>query len=81
MKQATANAIAVGSVVKSIIMGVGALGLLAIGIYWATQGEWVKALIVWFIIQPIWFFVADIVTGALILPFVGLAGIVGRKEP
>lgn len=80
MKRAAENTLAIGAAVKSVLLIAGSLCILGLGIYWAVRGDWTKALILWFIVEPIFVIVADIITGLVLLPLVGAAQALGRRS-
>jgi hypothetical protein len=67
-------------VFKNIILGLGTLLILGLAVYSLIKGQWIAALILAFVVEPIWFVVADIVTGLLAAPFVGVAAARDRHK-
>lgn len=85
MKRSTEAGIAagaaVGAFIKGLVMLVCTVGFLGYAIYLATQGEWVAAAVVAFVVEPIAMFVIDIVTGLLMALIAGMGAAAGAAIP
>jgi len=66
--------------VKGFLMVVGSLALVGYGLWALIHGQWILGLVTWFIAEPIWLFVADILTGLILAPIVGIAQLLGRRS-
>lgn len=78
MKRSVETTLAWGGLFKNIVMGLGSLLILGIAIWNLTEGRWVAFLVIVFIVEPIWFVVADIATGLLLIPVTGIAHMFGK---
>jgi hypothetical protein len=72
-----AAGMAIGGIIKTLVMIIASFAIIGWAIYLATQGEWVGAAIFVFIIEPIALFVLDIMTGVVMALLVGIRGALG----
>jgi hypothetical protein len=72
--------LAFGGLAKSLVMVAGSLLIMGSGFWQLAHGEIIAALVLFIIVEPVWLFVADIATGIILLPFVGLAAMWDRAR-
>jgi hypothetical protein len=72
---------AIGGVIKVVVMLVVTVFAFGTAVYLATQGRWGAAALVFFIVEPILLFVADIATGLLVGLLAGVGAIAGAAVP
>jgi tetratricopeptide (TPR) repeat protein len=68
---------------RSFKLWVIALGAIAVAVFALLEliaGKWVAALLLFFVGEAVWEFVADIVTGVLVSPFIGAALFFNRRR-
>ncbi len=68
-----------GEAAKWVIMTLGALAVAAWGVWLLVHGEWF-GLGVLLVGVPLWYLVADIATGLVLLPIVGIMALLGRRS-
>jgi hypothetical protein len=85
MNRAAAGTLAVGGAIKGFALAVGSIAVIGYGIYSLFTGQVVRGLVIIFIGEPIWLFIADIATGLILAVVVLIAGFFGwglkRNEP
>ena len=85
MNKAAAGTLAIGSAIKGLLMTAGSLAVTGYGVYALIKGHVVRGLLIIFIGEPVWLFVADIATGVVLAVLVVIAGFFGwslkRHEP
>ena len=72
--------LAVGGLFKQIVLTLGSLAIFALAILSFVKGSWLFGVLLIFIGEPVWFFLADLATGILLLPFVGMAALRDRSD-
>lgn len=77
MNRAAAGTLAIGGAVKGLLLTLGSLGVFGYGVYMLVTGHVVAGLLIIFIGEPIWLFVADIATGLVLAVLVLVAGLFG----
>jgi hypothetical protein len=85
MNRAAEGTLVVDGAIKGFLLGVGSLAVTGYGIYSAVTGHVLRGLLIIFIGEPIWLFVADIATGIILAALALVAGFLGwglkRREP
>lgn len=77
MNRAAEGTLAIGGAVKGLLLTIGSLGVTGYGIYMLVKGHVVAGLLIIFIGEPIWLFVADLATGLVLALLVLVAGLFG----
>ena len=77
MNRAAAGTLAIGGAVKGVLLTLGSLAVFGYGTYMLVTGHVVAGLLIIFIGEPIWLFVADIATGLILALLVVVAGLFG----
>jgi len=65
---------------KNVVIGLGSILIAALAVWNLIQGNWIAALLLFFVAEPVWYFIADIATGILAAPFIGAAAIRQRRR-
>jgi hypothetical protein len=65
---------------KRSVIGLGALAIVILALVSFIRGEWVVGLLLLTLGQLVWYIVADIATGIVVAPFVGVAALRHRRR-
>ena len=65
---------------RRLVIGLGATAIAVLALLELIAGNWVVTLLLLFVGEPVWYLIADIATGILVAPFVGVAALRGRRR-
>lgn len=77
MNRAAEGTLVIGGAIKGLLLSLGSLAVVGYGIYTIVEHHVVKGLLIIFIGEPIWLFVADIATGLVLAILAAIAGFLG----
>jgi hypothetical protein len=80
VKPQTETALGIGVIFKLAVIWLGRILIVIWAVLAAIAGEWLFAGLLLLIGLPLWFFVADIATGLIVAPIVGLVALFSRKR-
>lgn len=69
-----------GVVFKNLVIGIGSIAVAVIAMMQFIAGNWVVGLLLLTVGELVWYIAADIATGIILAPFIGVAALRGRRH-